>query len=171
MTLPRLLPYLLVFACVTRVPSSSAQSEPCAVAARSSPTQLQQRIDQLLGRESEALNHYQQQVAPAIRCEYADDSIRQPCHDMLTKLRDEAQRTQREIVRYRASSARQPVDLFDIYVDLQCLLKDIESLALEDEFNGNRNHEALAKGYNSFIKLTDVWFTGEIRETMRNLAR
>src|SRR5712692_8771181 len=126
MTLPRLLPYLLLFACVTRVPSSSAQSEPCAVAARSSPTQLQQRIDQLLRRESEALDHYQQRVAPAIRCEYADNSIRQPCHDMRTKLRDEAQRAQREIARYRAFSARQPVDLFDIYVDLQSLLKDIE---------------------------------------------
>jgi hypothetical protein len=45
------------------------------------------------------------------------------------------------------------------------------TVTMEVEFNGNRNHEALAEGYNSFIKLTGVWFTGEIRETMRNLAR
>jgi exonuclease VII large subunit len=171
MTLPRLLPYLLLFACMTHVPSSSAQSEPGAVAARSYPTQLQQRIDQLLRRESEALDHYQQRVAPAIRCEHADNTIRQTCHDMLTKLRDEVQQAQREIARYRTSSALQPIALFDIYVDLHSLLEDIEILAVEDEFNGNRNHEALAEGYNSFIKLTGVWFTGEIRETMRNLAR
>ncbi len=171
MTLPRLLPYLVLFACLTRVPSSSAQSEPNAVAAQSSPTQLHQRIDVLLQRESEALDHYQQQVAPTIRCEYADSSIRQICHDMLTKLRDEAQQARREIVRYRASSSRQPINLFDIYVDLRSLLEDIQILAIEDEFNGNRNHDALAEGYNSFTKLTGVWFTGEIRETMRNLDR
>jgi len=168
MVLRRLLPYFLLLACAIRVPSSSAQSEPGAVAARSSLTK--DRIDLLLRRESEALDHYQQQVAPAIRCD-ADNSIRQPCHDMLTKLREEAQKAQREIARYRASSARQPVDLFDIYVDLQSLLEDIQIFGVEDEFNGNRNREALAEGYNSFIKLTDVWFTGEMREMIRILAR
>ena len=168
MTLPRLLPYFLLLACVTRVPSSSAQSEPGAVAARSSQTK--DRIDLLLRRESEALDHFQQQVAPAIRCD-ADNSIRETCHDMLTKLREEAQKAQREIARYRASSARQPVDMFDIYVDLRSLREDILILCVEDEFNGNRNREALAEGYNGFVKLTDVWFTGEMREMMRNLAR
>lgn len=97
-------------------------------------------------------------MAPTIRCEYADSSIRQICHDMLAKLRDEAQQARREIVRYRASSTRQPIDLFDVYVDLRSLLEDIQILAIEDEFNGNRNHDALAEGYNSFIKLTGAWF-------------
>jgi hypothetical protein len=66
------------------------------------------------------------------------------------------------------SSARHPVDLFNAYVDLQSLLKDIEILAIEDEFNGNHNHDAIAEGYNSFVKLTDVWFTGEMRKMMPN---
>jgi hypothetical protein len=90
---------------------------------------------------------------------------------MLTKLRDEAQQAKRDIAQYRTSGDRQPGDLFDIYVELQSLLKDIQLFAVEDEFSGNRNREAVADGYTSFVKLTDVWFTGELRETMRSLAR
>jgi hypothetical protein len=166
MTLRRLL-YLLLAACVIGVPSSSAQSDPRAVAAASRSS----RIDLLLRRESEALDRYQQLVEPAIRCDHADDDFGQTCHDMLTKLRDESRQAKQDIVLYQRSSARHPVDLFNIYVELQSLLKDIEILAIEDEFNGNHNHDALAEGYNSFVKLTDVWFTGEMTKMMRNLAR
>ena len=168
MTLRRLL-YSLLAVCVIGVPSSSAQSGPSAVAAASKSTQ--QRIDLLLQRESEALDRYQQQVELAIRCDHADHDFGQTCHDMLTKLRDESRQAKQDIVLYQTSSARHPVDLFNAYVDLQSLLKDIEILAIEDEFNGNHNHDALAEGYNSFVKLTDVWFTGEMRKMMRNQAR
>src|ERR1700758_3990883 len=133
----------------------SAQSNPSAVAAASRSTQ--QRIDLLLQRESEALDRYQQQVE-SMRCAHADHDFGQTCHDMLAKLRDESRQAKQDIVLYQTSSARHPVDLFNVYVDLQSLVKDIEILAIEDEFNGNHNHDALAEGYNSFVKLTDVWF-------------
>jgi hypothetical protein len=55
MTLRRLL-YLWLAAYVIGVPSSSAQSDPSAVAAPSKSAQ--QRIDLLLQRESEALDRY-----------------------------------------------------------------------------------------------------------------
>jgi hypothetical protein len=168
MTLRRLFNLLLV-ACVIGVPPSPAQSDPCAVAAASGP--MQQRIDLLLRRESEALDQYQQQVEPAIRCNHADQGFGQTCHDMLTKLRDESRQAEQDIALYQKSSARHPVDLFNIYVDLQSLLKDIGIFAVEDEFNGSRNRNALAQGYNSFFKLTDVWFTGEMRKMMRNSPR
>ena len=171
MTLLQLLSCLLLITSLIRVSSSYAQSPQSAVAARSDPTQLQPRIELLLRRESEELDHFQQQVAPAIRCDNTDDRILQACRDMLTKLRDEAQQAKRDIARYRTSSERQPGDLFDIYVELQAVLKDIQLLGVEDEFSGNRNREPVAQGYNSFVKLTDVWFTAEIRETMRSLTR
>ena len=156
MTLRRLLSCLFLTPCVI-VSSAAAQSD-------------SHRIDLLLQRESEALAHYQQRVAPAIRCDYADKDVRQTCNDMLTKVRDEAQQAKHLIAAYRTSGNRQPTALFDIYVDLQSLLQNISVLGIEDEFWGNRNREPLAAGYNSFIKLTAVWFTSEMRETIRDLG-
>ena len=43
-------------------------------------------------------------------------------------------------------------------------------LSFEDEYNGDGNHNALAESYNSFIKLTDVWFTGEMRKVILALS-
>lgn len=161
--------YLLLAACVICVPSSSARSDPSVVASASKSTQ--QKIDLLLQRESEALDRYQQQIAPAIRCDYTDKHVRQACNDMLTRVRDEAQQAKYRIAEYRTSGNRQPTDLFDTYVDLQRLLQDITVFNIEGEFWGNRNREPLAAGYNDFVKLTEVWFTGEMRDTIRDLAR
>ena len=56
-----------------------------------------------------------------------------------------------------------PADLFDTYVHLQDLLKD-EIFSIEDEHNRDHNHQALAESYNSFVKLTRVWFTLEMKQ-------
>ena len=87
---------------------------------------------------------------------------------MLTKMRDESQRAKQDIVLHQTANTRQPADLFDIYVELQSLLKDIDTLAIEDEFNGNRNRDALAEADNAFVKLTGVWFRGEMRKMFDN---
>jgi hypothetical protein len=165
MSLQRALSNLLVVAFVTTVPLGSAQSDRSAAASR------QQTIDLLLVRENEALDRYQRHVAPTIRCDYADGGVRKSCDDMLTKTRDDAQQAMQRIAMYRAAGTRQPADLFDIYVDSQSVLQDITILGLLDECWGNRNREALAQGYNSFIKLTGVWFPGEMRETIRDSAQ
>ena len=88
---------------------------------------------------------------------------------MRVTLTDEAQRAKQDTVVYRTS--RQPVDLFNNYVDLQFLLKSIELFSLSEQYNGDRNHQALATAYNSFVKLTEVWLTGELREMIPMLAR
>lgn len=90
---------------------------------------------------------------------------------MVCELAAQEQQAKQAVAVYRTSSTRQPADLFDIYIDLRSLLEDITILSVEDEFNGNRNRAALTAGYDSFIKLTGVWFTGEMKEAMRNLAR
>ena len=168
MTLRDLLCLILV-ACVTGVLSSSAQSNPDGTADSSGPKQ--QDIERLLQRESDALDLYQKQVAPAIRCDQADKKYRETCHDMSVKLSEEAQVAKKDVGRYRTSNAHQPVDLFSIYVELESLLNDIERFSVEEEYNEDRNHEVLATAYNSFVKLTGAWFTGEMREVIRTLAR
>jgi hypothetical protein len=107
-------------------------------------------------------------VAPAIRCDQADKNYRESYRSMLMKLRDEGQRAEQDIALYRRSG--QPVDLFNNYVDLQFLLKNIELFNLSEQYNGDRNHQALATAYNSFVKLTEGWFTGEMREVIRMSA-
>ncbi|HKD78861.1 MAG TPA: hypothetical protein VKH81_04160 [Candidatus Angelobacter sp.] len=167
MTLRGLLCVLLV-AFGTGAPSSSAQSKPSAAASSGS---TKENISLLLARESEALAHFQQVLAPGIRCDQGAKEFRQTCHDMVAKLKDEAQQAQRDIAQYRASDAGQPADLFDIYDQLQFLLKDIEILSIEDEYNGDGNHHALAESYNGFVKLTGVWFSGEMRKVILALSR
>ena len=54
---------------------------------------------------------------------------------------------------------------------LQDLLKDIEIFSIEDEHNRDHNHQALAESYNSFIKLTGVWFTLEMKQIIGSCAR
>jgi hypothetical protein len=130
---------------------------------------MEQRIDRLLQHESEALELLQKQIVPAITCDHAGKDYRETCHDMSTKLNDEAHKVQQDIAVYRTS--RQPVDLFNDYADLQYLWHDIQIFGIEDEYNGDRNHQPLAKAWNTFIKLTDGWFTGEMSEVIRTLTR
>jgi hypothetical protein len=74
-------------ACVTAIPSSS-RADPVQAAASSVSTR--QTVDLLLRREVEALDHFQQSVAPALRCDQADKDARQSCDAMRGKLSDEA---------------------------------------------------------------------------------
>ena len=94
------------------------------------------------------------------------------CHDMREKLRDEANAALKKIDRYRALPAaqRKPAEFYDIYDLLSFMLHDIEIFMIEDEYTGQANKSPLAESYNSFIKLTGVWFNGEIRNTMASLA-
>jgi hypothetical protein len=133
--------YVLLAAGVTGVPPSSAQFNPGGAAASSGT--MEQRIDRLLQHESEALELLQKQLLPAIRCDQGAKDYRETCHDMRTKLKDEAQKVQQDIALYRTS--RQPVDLFDDYVDLQFLWKDIQIFGIADECNGDRNREPLVR--------------------------
>lgn len=168
MTLSGFLLSLVVAACVICVPSSFAQANRSVVAVSSGP--VQQTIDHLLKRESEALDHFQHVLSPALRCDPADTEFRPTCHGMVTKLQDEAQEARQDIDLYRRSPNPAAADLFDIYVHLQFLLKDIEIFSVADEYNGDGNHQALAEGYNSFVKLTEGWFTGEMKQIISTCA-
>lgn len=167
MTLRGILCVLLV-AFGTGAPLSSAQSNPSGAASSGS---TEEEINRLLARESEALAHFQEVLVPAIRCDQGVKEFRQTCHGMVAKLKDEAQHCQGDIARYRASDARQPADLFDIYDQSQFLLKDIQILSIEDEYNGRGNSNVLAESYNGFVKLTGVWFSGEMRNVIVALSR
>ena len=163
----RVLFYMLVAACVTSVQTTSAQSKPSGAVTSSGPTQ--ETIDRLLKYETAALDHFQQVLAPTLRCYRADKESRQLCDGMITTLKDEAQQAAQNIARYLTS--RTPGDLFDTYVHLQFLLKEIEIFSIEDEYNGDHNHKALAEGYNSFVKLTEGAFTGEMKQIIGSCAR
>ena len=157
----RLIPYVLLAASANMIPSCLAQSDEGTKAGPS-----QREIDMLLLAETQALERYEQELAPEIRCEYVKN-VRQTCHDMLIKTREDAERAKDAIARYQTYGARQPVDLFDAYLAARTVLEDIQTLALVDEYNGKINQVILAKSYNSFIKITDAWFTGEMRDTIR----
>ena len=89
---------------------------------------------------------------------------------MLGKVSDDAKKATARIASYRSSTARDPADLFDIYLLLESQLRAIEMLDEMDFSNGKRNQKPLTEAHDAFIKLTDVWFTGEMRETVRSLA-
>ena len=151
-------------ACVTAIPSSS-----CAIHTQTAATSdaTRQTVDLLLSRENEALDRFQQSVVPALRCDQNGKEARQICHDMRGKLSDEARLAKQDIARYQTSIDRPPVELFRAYVDLEQLLNDIQIVSIEDEYTGNGNRQALAEGYNSFIKLTGAWFTGVMGDVIR----
>lgn len=152
--------YLLFAMCLIMVPSGRAQSD---TSTRPGPTP--QEIDRLLLGESQALERYEQDLAPAIRCDSLKNA-RQSCRALLIKITDDAEQAKQAISRYQTYGGRQPVDLFDTYIILRTVLEDIEILALVDEFNGHGNREPISAAYNSFIKITGAWFTGEIRKTI-----
>lgn len=162
MKVPRLVSYLLV-AMLASAASGLGQPD----TGRASRKQ-QQNIDLLLLRETHALDRYDEEVAPGIHCNYYRADVRQSCKDILAKISDDAENARRAIVQYRTSVSRQAVVLFDAYVDLTDLLHGIETLSIIDDLNGAPNRNSIATGYNSFVKLTDAWFTGELRETLRD---
>ena len=165
MTLVRFLPVLL-FTCVTLVPQTSPPSAASAVAVSTA-----KNINLLLQGEVDALKRFEEQIAPSIRCDYYDGDMRQNCRDFLQKIQDESKQARKDIARYQSSRSSQAAVLFDAYVDLRSVLEDITILAIEDQSNGNHNREPLATAYNSFVKLTGVWFTGEMRERLVPLGR
>ena len=87
---------------------------------------------------------------------------------MRVTLSDDAQTVKKDIARYRAS--RTPADLFDIYAHLQFFLESIDIFSVEDEYNGDHNHLALAKTYNSFVKLTEGAFAGLMKQITSSCA-
>ena len=97
----RTLPYMLLVACVTGAPTTSAQSNPRAATGSSGLTQ--ETIDRLLKYESAVLDHFLQVLAPALRCDRAIGEFRQFCPDMVKNLQDEAQQATQDIARYRTS--------------------------------------------------------------------
>ena len=164
MTLTPFLP-LLLFACVTLV----AQTAPPAASAVADSTT--RKISLLLQGEVDALKRFEEQIAPSIRCDYYEGDMRQNCVDILQKVQDESEQAKKDIARYQTSRGSQPAVLFDAYVDCRSVLEDITIFAIEDQFSGNRNREPLAAAYNSFIKLTGVWFTSEMKERLLHLGR
>ncbi len=159
---------LVLFTCATAIPSSSCVTH---AQTRGVKDTGQQTVDLLLSRESKALDSFQQSVVPALRCDQADESARQSCDAMRDKVSNEAREAKQDIARYRSPSDRLPEELFGAYVELDRLLNDIELFSIEDEYTGNGNQKALSEGYNSFIKLTGVWFTGVMGDVIRASAR
>jgi hypothetical protein len=169
------LPVIFLFAAATAqsVQSNPADKSDCATVQLPPPgPDLPTRVEMLLTRETEELTNFRSKLAPEIRCEQSDPNVRMTCHDMREKLRDEAKDAQKKIYRYRATPAaqRKPAELYDIYDLLSFMLHDIEIFNIEDEYTGQANKATLAQAYNSFIKLTGVWFSGEIRNTIASLT-
>ncbi len=138
-----------------KLPFLSAQTQP-------RPTSNQNRLV-LLNREIDALAHLQQ-VLPAIRCEYHDRTVSQNCRSFVLNLHDETKKVRGDITKYSSEKNPKPEELFDIYVALEWMLTQIQNNSIADEFNGRLYQMQFADAYNTFIKLTGVWFKGEMRE-------
>jgi hypothetical protein len=149
-------------------PFLSAQTQPCPASIENQPPQRQQ-LELLLKRQSEALAHLQQ-LLPAIRCEYHNHTVSEDCRSFVLNLQDETKEVSIDIAKYRSERNPKPEKLFDIYVSSEVILKQIEDLSEIDEFNGRFYPIPLADAYNSFIKLTGVWFKGEMREVISTLG-
>ncbi len=125
-----------------------------------------ERVELLLKRESEALAHLQQ-VLPAIRCEYLDQTLSENCRSFVLNLQDETKEASDGIAKYRSERNPKTEKLFDIYVNLEWMLTQIQNSSEADEFNGRLYQTQFADAYNTFIKVTGVWFKGEMREAIR----
>ena len=168
MRLLRLLPVLLALACANFAQTNTTESTSgCAQAPPPGPD-LKTRIDMLLTRETEALDRLQHQYLPAMRCDQENADVRAACRSFVGNLGERAGGARKEIAAYRRQP--QPAKLFDVYTQLRDILEEIEIFMTQDQFNGDVNKQALAQSYNSFIKLTGVWFSGEMRNTMASLA-
>ncbi len=148
--------------------SLSAQTQP-RLASNQNPPPQRERLELLLKRESEALAHLQQ-LLPAIRCEYHDHTVREDCRSFVLNLRDEAKEVSKDIAKYRSARNPKPEKLFDIYVNSEWILTQIQNNSEADEFNGRLYEIQFADAYNTFIKLTGVWFKGEMREVISTLG-
>ncbi len=124
----------------------------------------------LLQAEDKAMEQVRH-TAKDIRCEYPDKELSQSCVSIVGKLNDEAKAARKQIANYRSESDPQTAELFDIYVTAESLLNDIQFLSVIDEQHGNRYQVPLATAYNSFVKLTGVWFTGEMRNSIQARAQ
>jgi hypothetical protein len=61
---------------------------------------MQQTIDRFIQLTSDALDHFQQVLAPALRCDQADKNYRETCHVMRENLSYDAQTVKKDIARY-----------------------------------------------------------------------
>jgi hypothetical protein len=124
-------------------------------------------VDSLLRSASERLDHYQQQIAPDIRCaDENEEALRFACEVYLEKVNSAVQDAATKIADYRGLTSPQSVNLFDIYEDFHRIMDNLELLAAYSEaheLHSQRNHDLFTDSYNNFIKLTG-WFGDVVRE-------
>ncbi len=154
---------VLVITLLAAIPLSAQEPQPCPNIQQPAP--LRKRIDSLLSAESDSMARLQI-LASEIKCDYQDEDTSSGCRGLIDKLKDEARDTSAKIVQYQSSSTRPNVELFDIYVASQSILNEIELLREVDKNQGGRYVEPLSVAYNSLIKLTGVWFPGEMRNAI-----
>ena len=117
----RLLPLLLVFAFTGALPGQVPSKA---------------RIDSLLQAASNALDHYQT-LPPSIRSNHANEkTLRDSCNGVLEMLGREVHDAKKNIARYRALTAPQSVDLFDIYEIFQKLMEETSDLGYVGDLYG-----------------------------------
>jgi hypothetical protein len=154
---------LVVLALALPLGSAAPQSSPCSAQIASWHSRaLHERLEKLLESEVEQLDHLQR-ILPKINCAYRDGRMAESCRTTVSHLGEVARDLKGQIGKYRSSADPSRSELFDIYYRAESLLKEIELLMSQDNVQGALNRAALAEAYNSFIKLTDVWFTGEVR--------
>jgi len=93
------------------------------------------------------------------------------CRSYALNLKDEAKEVSLDIAKYRSEKSPKAEKLFGIYVNSEWMRKQIENRSDIDEFNGHLYQLPLADAYNHFMKLTGVWFKGEMREVIRTLRQ
>jgi len=133
-------------------------------------TKLPSKVDSLLQSASEALNNYQQQIAPDIHCaDETEEPLRYACEVFLERLNSDVQDAATKIATYRQLTTPQSVDLFDIYEDFHGIMDDVRLLAAYSEsyeLHSQHNHDLFADTHNNFVKLTP-WFGSVVRDSIQ----
>lgn len=128
-------------------------------------------VDLVLQAASQAIDQYQQKLAPGFHCEdVTTTSVREDCKNIVRGLGERVEEAKAGILRYRQRSGPEPVDLFDAYQSFRRVMELVESLTAASESYGERNRQLSSETYNSFVKITG-WFGGVVRETIQDADR
>lgn len=152
----RLLPGLLLFAFTIPI-TGQVQSRPA--------------VDSLLKAASNALDRYQQQLAPAVHCDEATATdFRDACKIGLKMLGDRVWEARAAIAHYRQLSTPRAVDLFDTYQNFRRVWAEVENLDALAEIGGEHDEQILADTSNNFVKVTG-WFGAVVRQSIQDAQK